>query len=243
MKNIVIIPVRLAATRFPNKPLADICGKPMVQWVYERAKSAKLVSDVIVAACDDEVIKVVESFGGKAVMTSPDHQSGTDRIAEVASFIDCDIVINVQGDEPLINPASIDKAMEPFNDTSVEMASLMVEISREDAKDPNLVKVVVDKDCNALYFSRSLIPYDRKPISGSYLGHVGLYAYRRDFLLEMASWKQTNLEITESLEQLRVLEMGKKIKMILIDEKPMGVDTPEDLDEVCKLIESNKLYF
>ena len=242
MKKTVIIPARMSATRFPGKPLADICGKPMIQWVYERASMAKGVSQVMVATCDSEIIDAVKSFGGEAVMTSDKHRSGTDRLAEAASGIDTDIVINVQGDEPLIEPSSIEMAAEPFEvckDT--QMTSLMVAADKTDAKDPNMVKVVVDKNGNALYFSRSLIPYERKELACKIYGHIGLYAYTKDFLIEFSKMKQTPLELTESLEQLRVLENGYKIKMIEVDEKPFGVDTPEDLDRVRRIISEGKI--
>ncbi len=236
MKTVVIIPARMGSSRFYGKPLADLCGKPMIEWVYERAKSAKGVSDVIVAACDKEVIDAVAGFGGKAVMTDPSHKSGTDRLAEVAKNLDCDVVVNVQGDEPLIEPESIEKAAEVF-DGSVDMASLMVAIDEETAADPNIVKVVTDNKGFAMYFSRSVIPYARDERAGKIYGHIGLYAYTRDFLLKFASMVRTSAEKTESLEQLRVLENGYKIKMIEVGEKPLGVDTPADLEKVRKIIE------
>jgi 3-deoxy-manno-octulosonate cytidylyltransferase (CMP-KDO synthetase) len=238
MKSVVIIPARMGATRFPGKPLVDICGKPMVQWVYERASHAESVDRVIVATCDKEIVDAVRSFGGEAVMTSDKHRSGTDRLAEVAARLDADLIVNVQGDEPLIDPKSIERAIEPFDkEPGLEMSSLMVPIDSEAAKDPNLVKVVVSLDNYAMYFSRSPIPFERKPLEGrSMYGHVGLYAYTRDFLLEFAAMKPTPLEMAESLEQLRVLEHGFRIKMIEIVERPMGVDTIEDLERVRAII-------
>ncbi len=234
MRAVAIIPVRMAATRLPNKPLLDIVGKPMVQRVYERVCHASLVSRVIVATCDSEIFDAVQGFGGEVVMTSANHQSGTDRIAEVAANLDEDVIVNVQGDEPLIDPKTIDATIEPFaSDESVEMASLMFRISAEDAQDPNLVKVVVNRENWAMYFSRCPIPYQRKPQSDAQIwGHVGMYTYTRRFLLEYASMAPGILERVESLEQLRVLENGKRIKMIPIDGRPMGVDTPEDLATV-----------
>lgn len=238
MKATVIIPARMSATRFPGKPLADIRGRPMVQWVYERASKAQSVDRVIVATCDQVIVDAVRAFGGEAVITSSAHRSGTDRLAEGAADIDTDIVINVQGDEPLIDPGAIDRAVEPFSrDASIVMTSLMVPIDEKDAIDPNLVKVVVSLDNWALYFSRSPIPYPRKPIDGrGAMGHVGLYAYTKDFLLTFASLAPTPLEKTESLEQLRALEHGYRIKMVEIADRPMGVDTPEDLERVRKAI-------
>ncbi|MCE5199751.1 MAG: 3-deoxy-manno-octulosonate cytidylyltransferase [Armatimonadota bacterium] len=238
MKATVIIPARMSATRFPGKPLADLCGKPMIQWVYERAAQAKGVDGVLVATCDQEIIDAVTSFGGQAVMTSDKHRSGTDRLAEAAAGLDADVIVNVQGDEPLIDPSAIERAITPFTeDASLEMVSLMVPIDTESAKDPNLVKVVVTVDNYALYFSRSPIPYERKPLTGrSIYGHVGLYAYTKDFLLKFASMTPTPLEAAESLEQLRVLENGHRIKMVEISDRPLGVDTEEDLARASEAI-------
>jgi len=228
-----MIPARMASTRFPGKPLADICGKPMVQWVYERASQARSVSRVIVATCDREIADAVERFGGEAVMTSHKHRSGTDRIAEAARNVDADVIVNVQGDEPLIDPVCIDKVIQPLGQSHEVMASLMVPITYEQAHDPNLVKVVVSLDGYALYFSRSAIPFFRDAVRAAhFFGHVGLYAYTKDFLLAFASWEQTPLEKAESLEQLRVLEHGYRIKMVEVQDRPAGVDTLEDLERV-----------
>jgi len=255
MKATVIIPARMASTRFPGKPLVDICGRPMVQWVYVRASRAKSVSRVIVATCDQEIAEAVRAFGGEAVMTSDKHRSGTDRLAEAAASLDADIIVNVQGDEPLIDPVSIERAVEPFSKGDEVMTSLMVPITREEAQDPNLVKVVVSLDGHALYFSRAAIPYVRQAESREQraesamsagegqitnpksqitnpFGHIGLYAYTKGFLLQFASWEPTPLEMAESLEQLRVLEHGYRIKMVEVAERPMGVDTPQDLERV-----------
>lgn len=238
MKATVIIPARMSATRFPGKPLTDICGKPMIQWVYERASQAKSVTRVLVATCDQEIMDAVSAFGGEAVMTSDTHRSGTDRLAEAAANLDADIIVNVQGDEPLIDPGAIDAAIEPFvGDSQLKMVSLMVPIDSESAKDPNLVKVVVTLDNYALYFSRSPIPYERRPMTQrSIYGHVGLYAYTREFLLQFASLQPTPLEMAESLEQLRALEHGYRIKMVEIADRPFGVDTLEDLERAKKAI-------
>ncbi len=228
----------MASTRFPGKPLADLCGKPVIQWVYERACRARSISSVLVATCDAEIAEAVSAFGGQPVMTSPLHRSGTDRVAEAARLTDADIVVNVQGDEPLISPASIDLAVAPLaEDEQVHAASLMVRIDRGAAADPNLVKVVVDRQGFALYFSRSVIPYDRDGGWQAQLyGHVGLYAYRKDFLIRFASLEPTPLEKSESLEQLRALEHGYRIKMMQVEEKPLGVDTPEDLERVREML-------
>ncbi|MHB9036418.1 MAG: 3-deoxy-manno-octulosonate cytidylyltransferase [Armatimonadota bacterium] len=232
MRATVIIPARMSATRLPGKPLADICGKPMLQWVYERASKASSVERVLVATCDSEIVDAVHAFGGEAVMTSDQHRSGTDRLAEAAANLDADVIVNVQGDEPLIDQSAIERAIEPFAQApDLKMSSLMVPIDSESAKDPNLVKVVVTLDNYALYFSRSPIPFERKPLEvRSIYGHVGLYAYTKEFLLQFAAMEPTPLEQAESLEQLRVLEHGYRIKMIEIADRPLGVDTVEDLD-------------
>lgn len=240
MNAVVIIPARMGATRFPGKPLIDLCGKPMIQWVYERASMASGVSRVMVATCDQEIIDAVAGFGGEAVMTSEAHRSGTDRLAEVAGELDADVIVNVQGDEPLIDPASIERALEPFSKPGMLMTSLMAPIDRESAKDPNLVKVVVAQDNFALYFSRSPIPYERNP-ADRYLGHVGLYAYTKDFLVKFASLEPTPLEKAESLEQLRVLEHGYRIKMVEVADRPLGVDTWGDLERVREIVTSYEL--
>lgn len=239
VRAVAIIPARMAATRLPGKPLIDICGKPMIQWVYERAAQASLVSKVIVATPDQEIIDAVTSFGGLALMTSPSHRSGTDRLAEVAGDLDDEIIVNVQGDEPLIEPSAIDSLVQAFNQVDgLEMASLMRRISSEDAENPNLVKVVTDRQDYALYFSRSPIPYARNndPEPAIY-GHVGLYAYTRKMLLTLASLPPTPLEMAESLEQLRALENGHRILMIKTDFTPIGVDTEEDLEKVRLSVE------
>jgi 3-deoxy-manno-octulosonate cytidylyltransferase (CMP-KDO synthetase) len=231
----------MASTRLPGKPLADICGKPMVQWVYERASAAARVNEVIVATPDREIADAVRSFGGRAVMTSPDHRSGTDRLAEAASaFADDEIVLNVQGDEPLVHPEAIEALIDPLlADDPPEISSLMRRIEPVEASDPNLVKVVVDKHGRALYFSRSPIPFIRNdhPNLRVY-GHVGLYGYQVRALKDFSRLEPTPLEIAESLEQLRALENGWRIQMIETDFRPLGVDTKKDLDNVRKLIRS-----
>ena len=233
---IIVIPARFASTRLPGKPLADICGKPMVQHVYERAKAAKGVADVIVATDDQRIVDAVQAFGGKAMMTSPDLKSGTDRVAAVARQTDADVYLNVQGDEPLIDPKAIESAIEPFRDASIQMSTLMTKLNDESQyNNPNTVKVVVDKVGYAIYFSRSLIPYPRNVKTQIYK-HLGLYAYRKDFLLKLARWPQTPLELSESLEQLRVLENGHRIKVVETDYDSVSVDTPEDLAHLNQII-------
>ncbi len=233
MKTSIVIPARLASERLPDKPLLDICGKPMIQRVYERAQASGF--DVYIALCDERLAECAEGFGGKYIMTRKDHRSGTDRIAEAAQSIDSDIIINLQGDEPLINPAYIGMLSEALQHSSAEMATLKVAVTDEEAADPNLVKVVCDREGYALYFSRSPIPYMRKRGAAAYYGHIGIYAYRRGFLLAYPGMERTPLERSESLEQLRAMENGYKIKVAEVEEKPVGVDTPEDYKRVCAL--------
>lgn len=230
------IPARWGSTRLGGKPLADLNGKPMVQWVYERAKEARLVNEVSVATDDERILNAVRSFGGRVVMTSPLHRSGTDRIAEAAKATKANIVVNIQGDEPLIDPASIDAAIRPLlDDPNVKLCTLKTKITREEEyRDPNAVKVVTDKDGFALYFSRSPIPYNKKPFeeAAPAFKHIGLYVYRRDFLFKFSELKPTALEEAESLEQLRALENGFRIKVVETSYNPVSVDTAEDLDRV-----------
>jgi 3-deoxy-manno-octulosonate cytidylyltransferase (CMP-KDO synthetase) len=238
MRIVGIVPARLAAVRLPNKPLLDIAGKPMIQRVWERVRQAERLEDVIVATPDVAIAEAVRAFGGRAVMTSAEHRSGTDRIAEVARGLDAEIVVNIQGDEPLIDPAAIDAAVQPLlDDASLEMTSLMCVCPAEEIVNPATVKVVTDPRGRALYFSRATIPYRRNTESPlQVMQHIGLYAYRRDFLLTFASLPQTPLERTESLEQLRAIESGHSIQMVAVARAPLSVDTPEDLDRVRKMI-------
>ncbi|MFB3887451.1 MAG: 3-deoxy-manno-octulosonate cytidylyltransferase [Thermodesulfobacteriota bacterium] len=248
-KIFAVIPARYGSTRFEGKPLADILGKPMIQWVYEGASESKWVDEVIVATDDQRILEAVQSFGGKAVITSPEHRTGTDRVAEVAQRLKTEIIVNVQGDEPLIKGSIIDKAIQPLlKDESLDMTSLMTRI--EDIKEwlnPHQVKVVVDQKGFALYFSRSPIPFPRdfnieqilsNPankggiFSKRVFKSVGLYVYRRKFLLRLSKMKPTPLEKLEKLEQLRALENGFRIKVIPVDYQPIGVDTPDDLQKV-----------
>ena len=243
MKVLCVIPARYASTRLPGKPLSMIAGKPMIQHVYERACQAQLPNEVVVATDNELVEKAVLNFGGKAVMTSPDHPSGTDRLAEVAlMYPDVDVIVNVQGDEPMIPPEVIDRLAEAFNgDADLNMATMKVVMDEEDYENPAAVKVVADQQGYALYFSRSLMPYPRnKPEGFKVFKHVGIYAYRRNFLLKYAALAPTPLEKAESLEQLRALENGYKIKVLESDFQGIGVDTPEDLAAVNALFEKMK---
>ena len=243
MKVLCVIPARYASTRLPGKPLSMIAGKPMIQHVYERACQAQLPDEVVVATDNELVEQAVIGFGGKAVMTSPDHPSGTDRLAEVAlKYPDVDIIVNVQGDEPMIPPEIIDRLAEAFEgDADLNMATMKVVMDEEDYDNPAAVKVVTDQHGYALYFSRSLMPYPRnKPEGYKVFKHVGIYAYRRNFLLKYAALTPTPLERAESLEQLRALENGYKIKVLESDFRGIGVDTPEDLAAVNVLFEKMK---
>ena len=242
---IAVIPARYASTRFPGKPLADIAGRPMIEHVYRRAVDAHGVDAVVVATDDQRVANAVERFGGFARLTAPTHRTGTDRVAEVARDLSCSIVVNVQGDEPLVEPSAIAQMVEALNaDPSLQMATLRTRIRREeDYVSPHVVKVVVDRNDNALYFSRAPVPYhrDRTPNGGRHESavvfaskHLGLYAYRREFLLRLASLPQTALEQAESLEQLRALEYGFRIRAVETQYDSIGVDTPEDLERVLQ---------
>lgn len=243
MKVLCVIPARYASTRLPGKPLSMIAGKPMIQHVYERACQAEMPDEVVVATDNELVEKAVLDFGGKAVMTSPDHPSGTDRLAEVAlMYPDVDVIVNVQGDEPMIPPEVIDNLAQVFaNEADLNMATMKVEMEEADYDNPAAVKVVTDLNGNALYFSRSLMPYPRnKPEGYKVFKHVGIYAYRRNFLLKYAALAPTPLEKAESLEQLRALENGYKIKVLESNFKGIGVDTPEDLAAVNALFAEMK---
>ncbi len=249
---VAIIPARYGSTRFPGKALVPIKGKPMIQWVYERTKRSRLVGRVVVATDDERIMQAVSAFGGDAIMTSSSHQTGTDRIAEVARKLDCELVVNVQGDEPLIQPEMIDQAIQPLiKDASIPMGTLCNKLERRDeAFDPNVVKVVFDKNNFALYFSRAPIPWDRDQWSdkgspaellrtGAMYKHIGLYVYRREFLLAYAAMPQTPLEALEKLEQLRALEHGHSIKVIVTRHESFGVDIPGDLGKILTRLEES----
>lgn len=243
MKFIGIIPARYQSTRFPGKPLALINGNPMIQWVYEQ--SSKALEEVWVATDNLEIFSVVEAFGGKAVLTASDHRSGTDRCAEaarkIAESIDFDVIVNIQGDEPFIQPEQINKLTQSF-DSGVEIATLARKITEfSELIDHNKPKVIVDAKSNALYFSRATIPFARdfdKKFwlqKSDYWAHIGIYAYRSDILQQITQLHPGKLEIIESLEQLRWLENGYKIKVSTTDYQSFGIDTPEDLQQALKL--------
>jgi len=235
-----VIPARYASSRFPGKALADLGGKPMVQHVVERTRQAHLLDEVLVATDDARILAAVQAFGGKACMTSPAHPSGTDRIAEVVRDLACDLVVNIQGDEPLIDPAVIDRAVAPLAaDAAIPMGTMGRPMGLAEAGDPSKVKVVVDRQGFALYFSRSPIPHlrDGAPAAAKpYLLHIGLYVYRRETLLRLAALAPTPLEERERLEQLRALEHGIRIKVVETEHESFGVDTPADLERVRGLM-------
>jgi 3-deoxy-manno-octulosonate cytidylyltransferase (CMP-KDO synthetase) len=237
-----IIPARYGSVRLAAKPLIDLCGKPMIQHVHERASQSSYLDEVLVATDHEEIAGIVESFGGKAIMTPADLRSGTDRIAFVASQrADSDIIVNIQGDEPLIVPRMIDQAIEPLiADRTIQAGTLIREInSSGEVVNPNIVKVVVDLDGFALYFSRSPIPHVRDDqtmkqwhLYHTYYKHIGLYVYRRELLLQFAAWEESKLERAEKLEQLRMLEHGVKIKTRITTFDSIPVDTSEDAERV-----------
>jgi 3-deoxy-manno-octulosonate cytidylyltransferase (CMP-KDO synthetase) len=237
MDVIGVIPARYSSTRFQAKVLADICGKPMLQHVWERAKQSRMLDDLIIATDSEIIFKCATDFGAKVIMTSKEHVCGTDRITEVVNPLDVKIVINIQADEPLIHPMMIDSvARALLEDKMMNMATLMKKIDDVlELLDPNVVKVVVDKNNFALYFSRAPIPYlapNAEIEQVTYYKHIGLYGYTKDFLFTYKNLPVSNLERTEKLEQLRVLTEGFKIKMIQTTFETIGVDTPEDLQKV-----------
>ncbi len=238
---VAVIPSRYRSTRLPGKPLALIDGKTMVEHVWTRASGARHVNAVVVATDDEQIARVVDAFGGVAVMTSADHATGTDRLAEVGAAIDADLIVNVQGDEPLITPSAIDGAIQPLLGPDGErMGTLRKRIDDpDDVHNPSIVKMVVDHQGYALYFSRSPLPYVRPGQSAPTMWrHLGLYVYKRQFLLELARLRQTPLELAEGLEQLRVLEHGFRIATVETDAETIGVDTPEDLERVRRLVQT-----
>ncbi|NUY79722.1 3-deoxy-manno-octulosonate cytidylyltransferase [Flavobacterium sp. MAH-1] len=241
MKIIAVIPARYASTRFPAKLMQDLGGKTVIRRTYEAAVATHLFDDVFVVT-DSEIIKdEIVSNGGKAIMSIKEHESGSDRIAEAVADIDCDIVINVQGDEPFINAEPLAEVIEVFkNDPGrqIDLASLMIEITDwDDINNPNIVKVVTDQSGFALYFSRSVIPFPRDKDAGAkYFRHIGIYAFRKQAILDFAALPMKSLEATEKLEQLRYLEFGKRIRMVETAHAGIGIDTEEDLEKARKLL-------
>lgn len=241
MKIIAVIPARYASTRFPAKLMQDLGGKTVILRTYQAALETQLFDDVFVVTDSDLIYDEIVSNGGKAIMSIKEHESGSDRIAEAVANIDVDIVVNVQGDEPFINAEPLRNVIEVFkNDTEnkVDLASLMREITKEeDIQNPNNVKVVTDQNDFALYFSRSVIPFARERNVGvRYMQHIGIYAFRKQALLDFYSLPMKSLEASEKLEQLRYLEFGKRIKMVETTHVGIGIDTPEDLEKARKMV-------
>ena len=239
---VIVIPARYGSTRLPAKPLVPLAGKPMIQRVYERAKLAKFAGRVIVATDDDRILKAVQDFGGEARMTRTDHRTGTERVAEVAAHVEGEVFVNVQGDEPLLDPAAVDAAVAALlEEPAAAISTVAVPIrTPADIMDPNVVKTVLDFDDNALYFSRAPIPWVRDSahkIHARHLKHLGLYVFERDALLEYPTLPQGELERLEQLEQLRWLENGWKIRVTEVERDAVSVDVPEDVARAEKLLQ------
>lgn len=233
MKILCVIPSRIRSTRLPRKPLLPIQGKPMIQWTYENAARCSILSEVIVATDNDEIADVITAIGGKVEMTDPDLPTGSERVAAVAlSHPEADVVINLQGDEPFIKPSLLEQLVSPYLAGEMpEMTTLAYPLEKDKYTSPGSVKVITDLAGNALYFSRAPIPYYRTQEKAPVYNHMGLYAFRRDFLLTYAQLPQTPLEKTESLEQLRVLEHGYKIRVCLTEDKTLEINTPEEYEQ------------
>lgn len=238
-KVIAVIPARYQSTRFPGKPLAMIDGKTMIHRVYERVASVQEIEEVIVATDDGRIFDEVTCFGGHAIMTG-ECACGTERVFYACKDIECDIVLNVQGDEPMIKPEMIQELISAFNDDAVEMATLKKEItSMDDITNPNIAKVITDKNNDAIYFSRSAVPYNRDNREEvHYYKHIGVYGYTKTFLAEFIKWSQTSLELSEQLEQLRVIENGRKIRVVETQFQSIGVDLPEHITQVENAIKN-----
>ncbi len=242
MKAVAVIPARYGSTRLPGKPLLDICGKPLIQRVWDVVTQVRKIDEIIVATDDDRIAKTVQNFGGKVVMTSYDCQSGSDRVREVAQTVDADVYVNVQGDEPLLEPSAIEKLLDIFeHNASVQVATLCCPISREEAQSPNQIKVVRDHVGNALYFSRAPLPFVRDANETvDYLGHIGIYAYRREAVCSFTYLPASDLEHAEKLEQLRFLQAGIPISVLEVPRMGVGVDTQEDLDRVRSVVREKR---
>jgi 3-deoxy-manno-octulosonate cytidylyltransferase (CMP-KDO synthetase) len=239
MNIVAVIPARYAATRFPGKLMQMLGGKPIIRHVFINAKKTGLFNDVFVVTDSDIIYHEITKNGGKAIMSKKEHESGSDRIAEAIAGMNVDVIVNIQGDEPFIKKEPLEKLVELFKDPSVQVGSLMRKISKEEAENPHNVKVVTDRSGNALYFSRSVIPFQRdaETVAEYYL-HVGVYAYRKKALMSFTKWPQSALEKTEKLEQLRYLENGINIKMAETDYNNIAIDTPEDLEKAKAIFTS-----
>jgi 3-deoxy-manno-octulosonate cytidylyltransferase (CMP-KDO synthetase) len=238
MKAIAVIPARLASTRLPRKMLRDIVGRPLIGWVYQAVRAARMLSDVIIATDSDEILQVCRQHGWNAQMTSPKHRSGTERVHEVSSSVAADVYVNVQGDEPLVRAEHISALLKIMEDPATPVGTLKTPCASAEINNPNAVKVVTDKDGRALYFSRATIPYDRDGSSPRYFKHLGLYAYRKAALDRFVTLPQSSLERSERLEQLRFLENGIPICVGETAFDSVGVDTEEDLQRVVQLLKN-----
>ena len=239
-KTAIIIPARYGSSRLEGKPLIKVEGKPIIQWVYEKAQQAKLVDIIIVATDDERIFDAVKTFGGNVEMTSKEHKCGSDRIKEVIMrHPEIAYIVNLQGDEPLIKPESIDTVIKNVkDDVNADISTLIREITSEEAENPNLVKCVIDNSGFAMYFSRSKIPFERNIGKSVFYGHLGIYGYKRSALINMTELPQSSYEQSESLEQLRALQNGMKIKTSIVDFVPVGIDTAEDLEKFKEIISS-----
>ncbi|MDN3619070.1 3-deoxy-manno-octulosonate cytidylyltransferase [Polaribacter undariae] len=241
MKIIAMIPARYSASRFPGKLMKDLGGKPVILRTYEAALHTNLFDDVFIVTDSDVIFKTIEKAGGKAIMSTKEHECGSDRIAEAVENIEADIVINVQGDEPFIDEVSLSKLIDVFkkdDKKEIDLASLKVQITnKEDIENPNNVKVITDVDNLAIYFSRSVIPFHRdKDIAVKYYKHKGVYAFRKQALIDFYNTPMTPLEAAEKIEAIRYQEIGKKIKMVETDVEAVGIDTPEDLEKAIQFL-------
>jgi len=232
MNIVAVIPARYSATRFPGKLMQMLGKKPIIRHVYDNTVATGLFTDVFVVTDNDLIYKEINGNGGQAIMSKKEHDSGSDRIAEAVAEMNVDVIVNVQGDEPFIKKEPLEKLVRLFNDPAVQVASLMRKISKEEAGNPNNVKVVTDRSGYALYFSRSIIPYQRdEKTEVRYFLHIGVYAYKKNMLMNFTKWPQSSLEKIEKLEQLRYLENGVKIKMTETDYNNIAIDTPDDLEK------------
>lgn len=240
MKKIAMIPARYAATRFPAKLMQLLGDKTVIHQTYAATVATGLFDEVVVVTDSDIIYQEITGFGGKAVMSKKEHESGSDRIAEAAADMDVDIIVNVQGDTPFVKREPLEKLLNQFNDPTVQVASMMQVLTKqEEIDDPNFVKVAVDKKMNALFFSRSVIPYPRdKQFPTTYYEHIGVYAFRKQALLDFTNWPMTPLEAAEKVECLRYLENGIPMRMIVVDYMGVEIDTPEDLAKAAKLVSS-----
>lgn len=243
MKVVGIIPARLASTRFPNKPLAKILGHSMIEHVYRRAETAKYIDELYIATCDDEIAKKTREFGGKTIMTSSSHTRGTDRVAEAARKVKADIILNIQGDEPLVDPEALDGGiMEIKNKSDIQCVNLVTPINNwKFFIDHNIIKATLDKNNRILYFSRLPIPSSTKEDFKAAFKQIGIYIFRKEFLLQFSNWKETSLEMAEKIDMLRILEHGFPIGAFYTKDM-VSVDTPEDLFFVEEILSKDPLY-